>query len=111
MRRRAVVLPAAAIAGGILAVGVILLAGSQSTGLPAVERVIPAGLSFQRQYHIPYQSISDPDDLLAVRFGAGAPTATPSTFIFDARGRIAWAYFGAITYSQLEAAMAGIAVP
>lgn len=48
-----------------------------------------AGLSFQRQHHVPYPSISDPSDLLAARFGASAPTATPPTFTFDSRGRIA----------------------
>jgi len=68
-----------------------------------------AGLAFERQYHIPYPSISDPGDLLAARFGAAAPMATPSTYILDGRGRIAWAWFGATTYSQLELAVTGVA--
>jgi len=70
-----------------------------------------AGLAFEKQYRIPYPSISDPGNLLAARFGAAAPMATPSTYILDARGRIAWAYFGATTYSQLELAVAGVAQP
>ncbi len=70
-----------------------------------------AGLAFEQEYHIPYPSISDPGNLLAARFGAAAPVATPSTYILDARGRIAWAYFGATTYSQLELAVAGVAQP
>jgi len=70
---------------------------------------LAAGLAFERQYHIPYPSISDPGDLLAARFGAAAPMATPSTYILDGRGRIAWAWFGATTYSQLELAVTGVA--
>jgi len=68
-----------------------------------------AGLAFERQYHIPYPSISDPGNLIAAPFGAIAPAATPSTYIFDARGRIAWAYFGATTYQQLELAVVEVA--
>jgi hypothetical protein len=44
-------------------------------------------------------------DLIAARFGAAAPAATPSTYIIDARGRIAWAWFGATSYSQLDLAV------
>ena len=70
-----------------------------------------AGLAFERHYRIPYPSISDPGNLIAARFGAAAPVATPSTFILDGRGRIAWAYFGATTYSQLELAVTEVAQP
>jgi thiol-disulfide isomerase/thioredoxin len=68
-----------------------------------------AGLAFERQYHIPYPSISDPDNLIGAAFGAAAPVATPSTYILDARGRVAWAWFGATTYPQLEGAVASVA--
>ena len=37
-----------------------------------------AGLAFERLHHVPYPSISDPGDLIAARFGAAAPVATPS---------------------------------
>jgi thiol-disulfide isomerase/thioredoxin len=70
-----------------------------------------AGLAFEQQYRIPYPSISDPGNLLAVRFGAAAPVATPSTYILDRRGRIAWAWFGATAYSQLELAVTEVAQP
>ena len=63
------------------------------------------GLAFGRDYGIAYPSISDPDNLIAARFGAVAPTATPSTYILDARGRIAWAWFGRTYYNQLETAV------
>jgi thiol-disulfide isomerase/thioredoxin len=70
-----------------------------------------AGLVFEQHFAIAYPSISDPDDLIAARFGAAAPPATPSTYIIDARGRIAWAWFGATTYSQLELAVTEAAGP
>jgi thiol-disulfide isomerase/thioredoxin len=70
-----------------------------------------AGVAFEREYHIPYPSISDPDDLIGAGFGAAAPVATPSTYILDARGRVAWAWFGATSYTQLELAVTEVAQP
>ena len=70
-----------------------------------------AGLAFERKYRIPYPSISDPGDLIAARFGAAAPAATPSTYVLDGRGRIAWAWSGATTYRQLELAVTEVAQP
>ena len=67
-----------------------------------------AGLAFERDHGIPYPSISDPDALIAARFGAAA---TPATYILDSRGRIAWAWFGATNYSQLELAVTDVAGP
>jgi thiol-disulfide isomerase/thioredoxin len=84
--------------------------GVHFAGIDIREQAV-AGLAFERRYRIPYPSISDPNDLIAVRFGAAAPVATPSTYILDARGRIAWAYFGATTYSQLELAVTEVAQP
>lgn len=74
-----------------------------------VRETPPAALSFMRAFHVLYPSITDPDDLIAARFGTAAPTATPSTYILDSRGRIAWAWFGSTSYSQLETAVAGVA--
>jgi thiol-disulfide isomerase/thioredoxin len=68
-----------------------------------------AGLAFEQGHHVPFPSISDPGNLIAARFGPGAPTATPSTYILDAGGRIAWASFGSTTYSQLEPAVLQVA--
>jgi thiol-disulfide isomerase/thioredoxin len=68
-----------------------------------------AGLAFEQAHHITYPSISDPNSLIAAGFGAAAPAATPSTYIIDSRGRIAWAYFGRVTYNQLELAVVGVA--
>jgi thiol-disulfide isomerase/thioredoxin len=68
-----------------------------------------AGLAFEQGHRIPFPSISDPNSLIAATFGAVAPTATPSTYILDARGRIAWAYFGRTQYNQLELAVVRVA--
>ncbi len=70
-----------------------------------------AGLAFEQAHHITFPSISDPGNLIAAAFGAVAPTSTPSTYILDARGAIAWAYFGRTQYSQLELAVLRVARP
>jgi thiol-disulfide isomerase/thioredoxin len=67
-----------------------------------------SGLAFEQQHRISYPNISDPNDLIAARFGPLAPASTPSTYILDGSGRIAWAYFGRITYDQLESAIVAI---
>jgi thiol-disulfide isomerase/thioredoxin len=67
-----------------------------------------AGLAFEQAHHITYPSISDPNSLIAAGFGAAAPDSTPATYIIDARGRIAWALFGATTYNQLELAVVDV---
>jgi len=183
-RRRLVLFTAAAAAAGLVAAGVVHLAGAKGSGLPAVGQVIPAvqrpigpdisgpaltggrldtsrwrghavvvnfwgswcvpcreeapvlarvardtrflgvrflgidiredpsaGLAFEQHYSIGYPSISDPGDLIAARFGTAAPAATPSTYIIDAQGRIAWAWFGATSYSQLDLAVTLAAGP
>lgn len=68
-----------------------------------------SGLAFEQGRHIGYPSISYPDDLIMARFGVRAPQATPSTYILDARGRIAWVWFGRVTYPQLEFAIVQVA--
>jgi thiol-disulfide isomerase/thioredoxin len=68
-----------------------------------------AGLAFEQAHHISYPSISDPNSLIAAGFGAAAPAATPATYIIDPAGRIAWAYFGRVTYNQLELAVVTVA--
>jgi thiol-disulfide isomerase/thioredoxin len=70
-----------------------------------------SGLAFERDFRPPYPSISDPDNLIAALFGADAPAATPSTYVIDARGRIAWAWFGSTAYSQLDLAVTEVSGP
>ncbi|HLX51004.1 MAG TPA: TlpA disulfide reductase family protein [Streptosporangiaceae bacterium] len=67
------------------------------------------GLAFERGHGIDYPSINDPNDLIAASFGADAPSTTPSTYILDSRGRIAWARFGPVQYGQLELALVRVA--
>ncbi len=69
-----------------------------------VRETPPAALAFTRASASPTPSVSDPGDLIGARFGAVAPAATPSTYILGDRGRIAWAWFGPTSYSQLETA-------
>ena len=66
------------------------------------------GLAFEQGHGIGYPSINDPSDLIAASFGADAPSTTPSTYILDSRGRIAWASFGPVQYDQLELAVVRI---
>lgn len=68
-----------------------------------------AGLAFEQVHHIPFPSISDNNNGIAASFGTAAPTATPATYIIDAHGRIAWAYFGRTQYNQLELAVVRVA--
>jgi peroxiredoxin len=68
-----------------------------------------AGLAFEQAHHIPFPSISDNSNVIAASFGAAAPTATPATYIIDAHGKIAWAYFGRTQYNQLELAVVRVA--
>jgi thiol-disulfide isomerase/thioredoxin len=68
-----------------------------------------AGVAFEQQHGITYPSLNDPNDLIAASFGPMAPATTPSTYILDARGRIAWAYFDAVSYGQLDSAIRRVA--
>lgn len=70
-----------------------------------------AGLAFEHSHGISYPSVSDPDDLIAASFGSVAPSTTPATYILDSRGRIAWAYFGRVSFNQLELAVVHVARP
>jgi thiol-disulfide isomerase/thioredoxin len=67
------------------------------------------GLAFEQGHGIGYPSISDPNDLIAASFGADAPSTTPSTYILDSHGRIAWASFGPVQFGQLELAVVRVA--
>ena len=59
-------------------------------------------LAFQRDHGIPYPSVSDPNDLVALDLGSVVPmSATPTTVVVDAAGDVAGAVFGAGSYSQL----------
>jgi thiol-disulfide isomerase/thioredoxin len=63
---------------------------------------VPSAEDYQRKYAITYPSLSDPDNVLALRFRGVPPNATPSTLILDRSGRIAARQSGSILYSQLR---------
>jgi thiol-disulfide isomerase/thioredoxin len=67
------------------------------------------GVAFEQQHGITYPSFNDPNDMIAAEFGTMAPGTTPSTYILDARGRIAWAFFGGVSYGQLDSAVLRVA--
>lgn len=57
-----------------------------------------AGRAFQREFDIPYPSISDPSRELTSRLRA---VATPATFVIDSQGTIRARAFGAIDVDTL----------
>jgi peroxiredoxin len=63
---------------------------------------VPSAQDYQRKYAITYPSLSDPDNLLALRFRGVPPNATPTTLVLDRFGRIAARQSGSILYSQLR---------
>ena len=58
--------------------------------------------SFTRAHHVTYPNLSDPSNLLALRFHGMSPNATPTTIVLDASGRIAARHSGAILYTALR---------
>jgi thiol-disulfide isomerase/thioredoxin len=64
---------------------------------------------FTRTYRIPYPSIFDPAGNSTAQFGALAPRAVPSTFIFDTHHRIAAVFLGAVRYTPFNAAVLQVA--
>jgi peroxiredoxin len=58
--------------------------------------------SFTRSHHVTYPSLSDPSNLLALRFRGMPPNATPTTIVLDRQGRIAARHSGAILYTTLS---------
>jgi peroxiredoxin len=58
--------------------------------------------SFIRTHHVAYHSLSDPSNLLALRFHGLPPNATPTTVVLDREGRIAARHSGAIFYTALR---------
>lgn len=51
-------------------------------------------LLHQRDFAIPYPSISDPTTLVASRFRGVAPSSLPATVFIDPQGRVALSLFG-----------------
>lgn len=62
--------------------------------------------SFIRTHHVTYPNLSDPSNLLALRFHGLPPNATPTTVILDREGRIAARHSGSILFTYLHALVA-----
>jgi thiol-disulfide isomerase/thioredoxin len=59
--------------------------------------------AFTQSFGVPYPSLNDPSDELALDFrGAVAPAAIPTTLVIDRNGRIAARIFGSISYDGLR---------
>ena len=58
--------------------------------------------SFTSTHHVTYPNLSDPSNLLALRFHGMPPNATPTTIVLDRSGRIAARHSGAILYTALH---------
>jgi len=61
-----------------------------------------AATSFLRAHHVTYPSLTDPSNLVALRFHGMPPNATPTTIVLDRDGRIAARHNGAILYTTLR---------
>jgi len=60
---------------------------------------VPDAQRFARHYHVTYSSVRDIDGKLAHDYGT---VALPETFVIDRHGRIADAFRGTVTRSQLD---------
>jgi peroxiredoxin len=58
--------------------------------------------SFIRTHHVTYPSLSDPSNLIALRFHGLPPNATPTTVVLDREGRIAARHSGSILFTYLH---------
>jgi thiol-disulfide isomerase/thioredoxin len=58
--------------------------------------------SFAREHHVTYPNVSDPSNLVALRFRGMPPNATPTTIVLDRGGRIAARHSGGILYTALR---------
>ena len=59
--------------------------------------------AFVKAFRIPYPSLNDPSDELALAFrGTVPPAAIPTTLVIDRRGRIAARILGSVSYDSLR---------
>jgi len=65
--------------------------------------------AFMRTFRIGYQSLSDPNDAIALDFnGTVPPAGIPTTLVIDRSGRIAARIVGAASYDGLKALIAQV---
>ena len=66
---------------------------------------VAAASAFSRHYGSLYPSVVDPGGAIANRYGVTSP---PTTFIINARGRVAATLLGAVSAAQLRSAVARV---
>jgi thiol-disulfide isomerase/thioredoxin len=76
--------------------------GVQFLGIDTRNDDVPRALAFMRKHGVTYPSLSDPSNLLALRFPGVPPSAIPTTLVLDRQGRIAARHSGSILYTQLR---------
>jgi thiol-disulfide isomerase/thioredoxin len=68
--------------------------------------------AFIQSFGVPYPSLNDPSDELALAFrGTVPPAAIPTTLVIDRSGRIAARVEGSVTYDRLRALIMDVARP
>jgi cytochrome c biogenesis protein CcmG/thiol:disulfide interchange protein DsbE len=66
---------------------------------------LAAATAFDAKYGALYPSVDDPNGSFAFHYGVTSP---PSTFVIDARGRVAAELIGPVTTAQLDAVVARV---
>jgi thiol-disulfide isomerase/thioredoxin len=65
--------------------------------------------AFIQSFGVPYPSLNDPGDELALAFrGTVPPAAIPTTLVIDRSGRIAARVEGSVSYDELRALIMGV---
>lgn len=79
----------------------------QFVGINTRDMETSQGISFEKQYGVPYPSLFDPYGKLILRFPKGSlnPQAIPTTIILDRQGKIAVRALTALTEDQLKKAL------
>jgi thiol-disulfide isomerase/thioredoxin len=78
-----------------------LPAGVEFVGIDVNDDVASAE-AFLRSHHVTYPNVSDPSNLLALRFRGLPPDATPTTVVLDRSGRIAARHSGSVLFTTLR---------
>jgi thiol-disulfide isomerase/thioredoxin len=85
--------------------------GVQFLGINTRDLAAANAAAFERQFHVPYPSLYDPDGTLLLRFPRGSLNAQsiPATLVIDRQGRIAARALKALSEDELNQMIAPIA--
>jgi hypothetical protein len=62
-----------------------------------------AAIQFESEHHVPYPSIYDYGETLALQFPHAVPASTPTTIVIGRGGEILAKVTGPLVYTQLKA--------